>query len=128
VDKQSRRHRERQRQFTIDVAALRHGDTYLAAVTLDTAAATWQRVADAMRDPSMELTVETFAGILFAFHRAREAGVTFDPAFVALMSLLRRQCFGTDDDADDDRDYGDEDVDNAGAFPGGAFNVRQFQG
>jgi hypothetical protein len=67
----------------------------------------WEQLCADLLDPAAELDCETFAVLLSTFIALRKAGRTFDPAVVALMAVLARQC----DDEDRERDYADEDQD-----------------
>lgn len=71
----------------------------------------WRDFSTAIAAPHFELTAEEFAAILSTYKALRDAGDTFDPMLVALMTVLERQAAetvaGFEDDADGDADASD---------------------
>jgi len=62
----------------------------------------WVELIQHVAEPDFELTIEEAAPILHTFKRLLDAGYEFDAMLVALMRVLQRQCFYTDDDTDSD--------------------------
>ena len=67
----------------------------------------WHRQCRQLQHPDIELTVEEFSALLSTYKLLRSEGHPFDPAVVALMTVLERQARDTDDNTD--RDGGDDD-------------------
>jgi hypothetical protein len=76
----------------------------------------WQRYADELAHPAVELTAEEFAPILATFKLLRGLGEPFDPTFAALMLVLEAQAIDGDDDVDAEYDDPDEDRDDLLSF------------
>jgi hypothetical protein len=62
----------------------------------------WQRLTKQLAGPHVELTIEEFSPIAATYNQLRRAGVQMDPMLAALMRVLIRQTYYTDDDPDND--------------------------
>lgn len=67
----------------------------------------WQQLGrELATNPDIELDIETAAPLFATFDQLRRQGHPFDPTITALMSVLKRQGFPYDGDADWDPDLG----------------------
>lgn len=72
----------------------------------------WDRLAEQLADPDVELTAEEFAPVLALYHKLLRLHAAIDPMAAALVVLLARDASALDPDGDaDQQDDGDAGTD-----------------